>query len=708
MFTLKNIPIRNKLYLLLIPPTLASLVLAWVLWSEARERTKQTSVVAKVIDVTILNADLATSLTYERNYGNLMFGWIGGDGFPDRNEAEDRRTLDERFRETDALIEKINALIATINLELLTEDLQNGLGNFQNRLGEIPELRRRMMAGDPSFDMGMHWNWYSSTVEQGGNLLTYLSRNTESTDLAKRIEQYEFFLKMNSATLSMTGPIQHIFVHTDFMFTWVRSFGGNYQLRHSHEQSFYGAASETVREAWDGITRNPEYQQLMGIISWVHNRDSLEPPFEIHKDMPELPGKGPNDPALHKYISRLVDDVYADIALQMKTTIEKDLLSFTERYISELRARSNWVLTAVGIMIAFTGVLSFFLIRSIIQPVNRLKDRMDDIAEGEGDLSQQLDITGKDEIALVSDSFNRFLENIRGTIQQVALSNQKLEKASHSLIETTQSMSEISTQTDSNIDFVAQSGERLKNATLEISNSSEIISSSSQEVATAIEELSNSIHEIAKNCADESRVSEDAKNEVQTAQKIIQDLMGNADKINSIVEIINQIAAQTNLLALNATIEAASAGEAGKGFAVVAHEVKELAKQSSDASDNIREQVDEIQKSSQLSFNAIEKIADIMEQVAHYSQTISAAAEEQSSTTNEIARSVSEVSEQVGVLSVRVKETSDSSVEISNLLQGLRDASRMINEEASKVSNQSTELNEIEKDSTQLISRFKL
>ena len=164
-------------------------------------------------------------------------------------------------------------------------------------------------------------------------------------------------------------------------------------------------------------------------------------------------------------------------------------------------------------------------------------------------------------------------------------------------------------------------------------------------VATAIEEMSASLNEVSKNCQKESQIAASASNQAKSTRDLMDRLGVSSKEVGKVIEVINDIADQTNLLALNATIEAASAGDAGKGFAVVANEVKELAKQTAQATEQISRQIEEMQGSTTSAVAAIEEITKIIEQINAISHTIVSSVEEQTSTVNEIAKSISGASQ---------------------------------------------------------------
>jgi methyl-accepting chemotaxis protein len=175
-----------------------------------------------------------------------------------------------------------------------------------------------------------------------------------------------------------------------------------------------------------------------------------------------------------------------------------------------------------------------------------------------------------------------------------------------------------------------------------VSAASERVSNNVETVATAVEEMSASIHEIAKNANEAARVATSAVRVAETTNATVGKLGESSAQIGKVIKVITSIAQQTNLLALNATIEAARAGEAGKGFAVVANEVKELAKETARATEDIGLKIEAIQNDTRGAVTAIEQIGAIINQINDIQNTIAAAVEQQTATTNEISRNVAE------------------------------------------------------------------
>ncbi len=184
-----------------------------------------------------------------------------------------------------------------------------------------------------------------------------------------------------------------------------------------------------------------------------------------------------------------------------------------------------------------------------------------------------------------------------------------------------------------------------------------------QTVATNTEEMAAAIKEIARSSSEAATLSKDTVKRAQETNKLMQTLGVSSQEIGNVIKVISSIAQQTNLLALNATIEAARAGEAGKGFAVVANEVKELAKQTAKATDEITNKIGAIQRDTKDSVDAIGTIGSVIEKLNSISMSIAAAVEEQAATTNEVGRVVSESRKAIDGISGAIKNVSQGATE---------------------------------------------
>lgn len=185
--------------------------------------------------------------------------------------------------------------------------------------------------------------------------------------------------------------------------------------------------------------------------------------------------------------------------------------------------------------------------------------------------------------------------------------------------------------------------------------------------------------------------------------------LGDAAKaIGKVIETINDISEQVNLLSLNATIEAARAGEAGKGFAVVANEIKELAAQTSNASMDIRNRIDNIQQSSSDSLSGITEIAGIIGEVNDIVATVSAAIEEQSAATREIAENITHVSSGIQDVNINVNQSSTVTGDISNDISGVNRSAGEMADMSGQVNRKASALTELAAGLDELVKQFRV
>jgi methyl-accepting chemotaxis protein len=289
------------------------------------------------------------------------------------------------------------------------------------------------------------------------------------------------------------------------------------------------------------------------------------------------------------------------------------------------------------------------------------------LAVAQGDLANQIEVENVGEFRTLSGNVNQMIQNLRESMRQMTEIATTVAAASEEL-------TAVSNEMTNNAD---QTAEQASSA----SASAEQVSQNAITVATAIEEMNVSIREIAKSAADAAKVAAGAVKTSDQTNQTITKLGQSSVEIGKVIKVITSIAQQTNLLALNATIEAARAGDAGRGFAVVASEVKELAKQTASATEDISQRIEAIQTDTKSAIDAITQITAVINQISDIQTTIASSVEEQTATTNEIARNVSEaakgssdIAKNIGVVAQNAQTTTTGA---SNTSQAAMELTQM-------------------------------
>jgi methyl-accepting chemotaxis protein len=389
-------------------------------------------------------------------------------------------------------------------------------------------------------------------------------------------------------------------------------------------------------------------------------------------------------------------------------------------WITVLGIMSSEVLapvSSIGMLIVIIGIIIMIVLaagmwavtdRLITKPIGGVAEGLKDIAQGEGDLTVRLAVKSDDEVGELAKWFNIFMEKLQGIIKDIGGNAETLTISSADLSGLSSKMSEGADGMTSKSNTVASAAEEMSTNINSIAAAMEEASTNMSLVATAAEQMTATINEIARNSENARSITGSAVARAGDATQKIDELGRGAQEIGKVTETITEISEQTNLLALNATIEAARAGDAGKGFAVVANEIKELARQTAEATQDIKDRINKIQSSTSGAVKQVEGISKVINDVNEIVSTIATAVEEQSVTTKEIAGNVSQASGGIQEVSENIAQLSTVAGEIARDIVDVNQSSNDMSNSSSHVDMRSQELSKLAAQLKEMVGKFKL
>jgi methyl-accepting chemotaxis protein len=451
------------------------------------------------------------------------------------------------------------------------------------------------------------------------------------------------------------------------------------------------SAKKLFDEAWEDIDKDvARMDELAPQWAVQQNRNLL---LEVKKQLPDLRKvqeeaigrtrserdstiRAGNEFADHAtVIAEAIKKPIADIAASFIALLQqnKESLESDTRLMNLTMGGTAFIAVAIGIFVAV------FLSRRISGATQSVLAQAEAIAAG--DLTRdEMKIRSQDELGDLANAINKMSGSLKRMILAITENAVQVASASEELNTTSQQITANSEETSTQADVVSKAAQQ--------------VSQNLQTVAAGAEEMGVSIKEIAKNASEAAKVATSAVKVAETTTAIVSKLGESSIEIGQVIKVITSIAQQTNLLALNATIEAARAGEAGKGFAVVANEVKELAKETAKATEDISRKIEAIQTDTKAAVDAIASISGVINQINDISCTIATAVEEQNATTNEMSRNVS--------------EAAHGSSEITSNIGGVAEAAQSTTHGATDTQKASQQLVETSTQLRRLVEQFKI
>lgn len=363
----------------------------------------------------------------------------------------------------------------------------------------------------------------------------------------------------------------------------------------------------------------------------------------------------------------------------------------------------------IVLIVGFCIVVGWVITRSISHPIAALTRVM--VSMGQGDMRSDLPaqiVNRKDEVGTLAKALNATSRSIRDSFTSLTQGMQTLSSAATELLAIAEQNASGAGLLHDRSRSVASAAEEMTANSASVAAGMEQTTTNLTSVASATEEMTATINEIADNTERARSTTTDAGQRVDDFSRLMRDLGSAAQEIGKVTDTINEISNQTNLLALNATIEAARAGAAGKGFAVVANEIKELARQTATATEEIQTKIGAIQSRTGNAVEDVGQIVSVIRQVNETVTSIAAAIEQQSAVTREVAGNISQASQGVAESTRRSSEMALAAQSVSSEIASVNQTAVEMSSASQQTSSSARELSQLSEDIRQVIGRFKV
>jgi methyl-accepting chemotaxis protein len=638
MNVLSRLSLKIKIILIVILPLGAYLCVSG---SNLLTGYRQFSSYNAIYELSLLSGNISNLVHELQKERGASAGFLGSKGEKFGNKLSSQR------RDTDIKRKSLKEYLADFDLKRFDAGLESKINNALSHLTYLENERRGISSQLRSVKDAV--TYYSNVNAKLLEIIGYMTHLSNNASLTSQIGAYYNFLQSKERAGKERAVVSGVFSKGVFS---ADSYALFIQL--VTEQDTYISVFKT-------LATSTERQFLQKTVSGSAV-DQVEQMRQIAREvnLDSTRSFGVDAVTWFETITQKIN-----LLKQVEDHLASNIEKRTKELASSERVAMTVSLITFVVVVVGSGFLLIFVTSIILNGIKQATSVALELAEGEGDLTKRMHLPPGDEIGVLGQAIDKMLDNLSSMIGQIQGISGSLDAANTELSALSSEMHEETGNVAGRASTVAAAAEEMSVNMDTVAIAVEDAAQNLASVVSATEEIASISEEISDNTEKARNITSKAVNQAANSSERVHELGSAANEIGKVTETITEISAQTNLLALNATIEAARAGEAGKGFAVVANEIKDLAKQTADATLEIKSKIEGIQTSTQGTVWEIEEISKVIDEINEIVAGISGSVETQTTTTTEIAGNINQASQGIQEVTENVSQASTVSQEVA-------------------------------------------
>ncbi len=681
MNALKNMSLKLKILLIVILPLGAYL---FVSGSNLFSGYRQLSSYNAIHELSLLSNHISSLVHELQKERGASAGFLGSKG------KKFGSKLTAQQRDTDTQKKNLTEYLTDFDLKRFDSELESKINTALSHLTSLENERQGITKQQRTVKDAV--TYYTAANTYLLDIIGYMTHLSTNAELAAKIGAYYNFLQSKERAGKERAVLSGVFSKGSFSANMYNLFIQLVTEQNTYLSVFEALATpadinflqktvsgpavdrvEQMRETARKVNLNSTEKFGVDAVNWF---ETITKKINLLKQVED-------------HLSSEIEERTKELANSQKATITASLILF-------------------AIIICVSALLVYFVTSMILNGIKQATIVALELAEGEGDLTTRMHLQRRDEIGVLGKAIDNMLDNLSSMIGQIQGISGSLDTANQKLSGLSSEMNEETGNVAGRASTVAAAAEEMSVNMDTVSIAVEDAAQNVASVAAATEEIAVISGEISTNTEKARKITSKAVSQVASSSERVNELGNAADDIGKVTETITEISAQTNLLALNATIEAARAGEAGKGFAVVANEIKDLAKQTADATLEIKSKIEGIQTSTHGTVLEIEGISKVIGEIDEIVAGISASVETQTSTATEIAGNINQASQGIQEVTENVSQASTVSQEVARDIAEVDQSSNQMLASTDNVIKTAGELSSFANKLQGLVGKFKV